>query len=235
MWNSYFFQMQKKYNMRISTKLPLVVRFDGKQVTKNDDINLLDDYKGSFFYSLRKTAEYFSNRYNCFAILGSDEISFIILDPNIVIKDLEPSDKTTHSQELIAMFSQYFFDYFNHFDVHRKIFWHGKCFSIPEGKIGSYLKYRSKIICNVLVTYFAKRNNINDVRLNLLDKLKVCKGTPNYKALEKVLNGVLYYDGNEIDLDAFLTSGEVKLKNNDISRGKTTNYVDIEDIDIELL
>ena len=123
MWNSYFFQLQKKYNMRISTKMPLVFRFDGKQITKNRDINLLDKYKGSFFDSLEKTARFFTGKYHCYAIFGSDEISFIVPNPNVVIEDLEPNDKTTHSQELIALFSQYFFDYFNHFDTHRKIFY----------------------------------------------------------------------------------------------------------------
>ena len=74
MWNSYFFQLQKKYNMRISTKNPFVIRFDGRQITKNKDINLLDRYNGSFLDSLEKTAEFFSKRYHCFSIFGSDEL-----------------------------------------------------------------------------------------------------------------------------------------------------------------
>ena len=35
MWNSYFFQIQSKYSMRVSFKNPLVIRLDGKDVTKN--------------------------------------------------------------------------------------------------------------------------------------------------------------------------------------------------------
>mgnify|MGYP001146026664 CR=1 FL=1 len=30
MWNSYFFQIQSKYSMRVSFKNPLVIRLDGK-------------------------------------------------------------------------------------------------------------------------------------------------------------------------------------------------------------
>ena len=35
MWNSYFFQIQSKYSMRVSFKNPLVIRLDGKDVIKN--------------------------------------------------------------------------------------------------------------------------------------------------------------------------------------------------------
>ncbi len=236
MWNNYFFQLQKKYNMRLSTKMPLVVRFDGRQVTKNKDINLMENYNGSFFHSLEKTAEYFSKKYHCFSIFGSDEISFIILDAKIVIEDLEPSDKTTHSHEIIALFSQYFFDYFNHFDLHKKIFWHGKCFSIPSNKVSSYVKYRSGIIKNVLVTYFSIKNNINDNGSSLIEKISVCENMPNYKELEEMIDGILYYDGNRIDLDTFLKNGEIKECNSKKAAADSTKgYVDIEDIDIELL
>lgn len=234
MWNNYFFQLQKKYNMRISTKNPFVIRFDGRQITKNKDINLLDKYNGSFEDSLEKTAEYFSKKYHCFSIFGSDEINFIVLDPNLVIEDLEPNDKTTHSQELVALFSQYFFDYFNHFDLHKKIFWHGKCFSIPDGKVASYIKYRSRIIENVMVTYFAKKNNVNG-DFNLLDKLAMCKGFPGYEEFIKIKDGILYYDGERIQLDEFLNNGNIKKLENDKKNQKEEFMVNIDDIDIELL
>lgn len=38
MWNSYFFQIQSKYSMRVSFKNPLVIRLDGKDVTKNKNM-----------------------------------------------------------------------------------------------------------------------------------------------------------------------------------------------------
>ena len=60
MWNNYFFQIQKKYNIRVSTKEPLVVRFDGKGITRNKEINFLEDYKGSFTNSLEEFARYFT-------------------------------------------------------------------------------------------------------------------------------------------------------------------------------
>lgn len=231
MWNNYFFQLQKKYNMRISTKSPFVVRFDGKCVTKNKEINFFDNFEGSFSNSLYKCAKYFSKLYHCFAICGSDEISFIVLEPKLVIEDLEPNDKTTHSQELIALFSQYFFDYFNHFDLHQKIFWHGKCFSIPNGKVASYIKYRSGIIRNVLVTYFAKINNINE-DLNLEDKENKCKSLYGYEEFDKIKSGILVFDGERIELDRYFKDGEIcKLK----EQINNCEYKDIEDVDVEIL
>lgn len=48
MWHSYFYQIQSKYNMRVSIKNPLVIRLDGKNVTKNRNYDLLNNYEGSF-------------------------------------------------------------------------------------------------------------------------------------------------------------------------------------------
>ena len=233
MWNSYFFQLQKKYNMRISTKMPLVFRFDGRQITKNKDINLLDEYDGSFFDCLEKTARFFTEKYHCYAIFGSDEISFIVPNPNVVIEDLEPNDKTTHSQELIALFSQYYFDYFNHFDMHRKIFWHGKCFSIPEDKLASYIKYRSGIIKNVMVTYFAKVNRVNN-DLGLEEKVQMCKTLPGYDDFSEIQDGILFFGGMKIDLDEFIVNG-VKEEVMSDDKADAEIFVDLDDIDIEML
>ena len=129
MWNSYFFQIQSKYSMRVSFKNPLVIRLDGKDVTKNKKYDLLNNYEGNFRNTLEKTAEFFTKKYKCLAILGSDEISFIFTDPLVVISDLD-KEKWNTSNEIISVFSQYFFDYFNEHNKQSKVFWHGKCFTI---------------------------------------------------------------------------------------------------------
>ena len=46
--------------MRVSLKNPLVIRFDGKNVTKNSSFDLINNYAGGFVNSLEKTAAYFS-------------------------------------------------------------------------------------------------------------------------------------------------------------------------------
>jgi len=67
MWQNYFFQIQSKYNMRVSTKNPLVIRLDGKGVTKNKKYDLLNNYEGSFINILEKTAQYFTRKIPLFS------------------------------------------------------------------------------------------------------------------------------------------------------------------------
>lgn len=217
MWNSFFSNIQKKYSMKLSTKQPLIVRFDGKDVTKNANIDLLDLSKNSFYDNLKKTSKYFTEKYNCLAIFGSDEISFIIEKPNTLLKDLS-SDSTNFSNEVISVFSQYFFQYFSHFDSTKIIFWHGKCFSIPKGKEISYIKYRARIIENVITTYFLKRKGIpNCGVIPLEERLNMCKTYKDYSKISNIKNGTLIFNGNEIDLKEYYNGNIVKIDNIDES------------------
>jgi len=212
MWQNYFFQIQSKYSMRVSFNNPLVIRLDGKNVTKSDSYDLLNNYEGSFLNSLEKTVKYFTEKYHCLAIFGSDEVSFIFQKPIAVIKDLD-KDEVNRTSEIISLFSQYFFDYFNSLNLHSKIFWHGKCFSIKEEKINSYLKFRSKIIKNVMTTYFLKKNGKHMGNSKIDEKEIECKKISNYENLEKIQDGSLYFDGKEIDLKEFY-NGNIKILDN---------------------
>lgn len=234
MWNSYFYMWQKKYNLKISTKMPLVIRFDGKDVTKNKSINLMYDFKGSFLHTLKSTASYFSKKYHCYAFLGSDEISFILPEPMQLIQDIDPTDKSTHSNEIIALVSQYFFEYFNMFYEGENVFWHGKCFSIPKEKTISYLKFRSGIIKNVIATYFLKHNHIPIKQNEKLEKvIEKCCHFPEYHPNGQVENGFLYFDGNLIDLFEF-ENGNIKYLKDAETNANTSIKNDINDHDFDI-
>ena len=211
MWNSYFFQIQSKYSMRVSFKNPLVIRLDGKDVTKNKKYDLLNNYEGNFRNTLEKTAEFFTRKYNCLAILGSDEISFIFTDPLVVISDLD-KEKWNTSNEIISVFSQYFFDYFNEHNKQSKVFWHGKCFSIRNEKINSYIKFRSSIIKNVMTTYFLSKYNIKMGKEKQEKREIECKKLQGYEVLEDIQNGVLYLEGDRIDIIEFYKGNIKKVK-----------------------
>ena len=211
MWNSYFFQIQSKYSMRVSFKNPLVIRLDGKDVTKNKKYDLLNNYEGNFRNTLEKTAEFFTRKYKCLAILGSDEISFIFTDPLVVISDLD-KEKWNTSNEIISVFSQYFFDYFNEHNKQSKVFWHGKCFSIRNEKINSYIKFRSSIIKNVMTTYFLSKYNIKMGKENQEKREIECKKLQGYEVLEDIQNGVLYLEGDRIDIIEFYKGNIKKVK-----------------------
>ena len=211
MWNSYFFQIQSKYSMRVSFKNPLVIRLDGKDVTKNKKYDLLNNYEGNFRNTLEKTAEFFTRKYKCLAILGSDEISFIFTDPLVVISDLD-KEKWNSSNEIISVFLQYFFDYFNEHNKQSKVFWHGKCFSIRNEKINSYIKFRSSIIKNVMTTYFLSKYNIKMGKEKQEKREIECKKLQGYEVLEDIQDGVLYLEGDRIDIIEFYKGNIKKVK-----------------------
>lgn len=207
MWKDYFYQIQLKYSMRLSKKSPLVIRLDGKDITKDTSINFLERFTGSFSDNLEKTVAYFTRKYQCFSIFGSDEVSFIFPNPMLLMEDLS-SDNSNRANEVISLFSQYFYDYFNHFDAHRKVFWHAKCFSIPEDKTVSYVKYRSGSIKNVMITYFLKKKEIRMGNIPLAEKIKKAKSFFDYPILEELQNGILYAEGEKMQLATFLEEGK---------------------------
>ena len=224
MWNSYFFQIQSKYSMRVSFKNPLVIRLDGKDVTKNKKYDLLNNYEGNFRNTLEKTAEFFTRKYKCLAILGSDEISFIFTDPLVVISDLD-KEKWNTSNEIISVFSQYFFDYFNEHNKQSKVFWHGKCFSIKNEKINSYIKFRSSVIKNVMTTYFLSKYNIKMGKEKQEKREIECKKLQGYDVLEDIQNGVLYLEGDRIDITEFY-KGNIK-KEKSTEHKSSDLYIDL--------
>lgn len=212
MWQSYFFEIQSKYNMRVSTTRPLVIRLDGKNVTKSKEFDLLKNPE-SFSDILEKTVKYFTEKYRCLAIFGSDEVSFIFENPMRVIEDLD-KDKVNRVNEIISLFSQYFFDYFNELYGKTKVFWHAKCFTINEDKIISYLKYRSKIIRNVMTTYFLKKKKIymGNEKMNIREA--ECEKYADYEALKEYQDGTLYFDGKKIDLSEYYKGNIKEIKYN---------------------
>ena len=212
MWNSYFYQIRKKYSMRVSTKKPLVINLDGKDLTKDFNIKILDFTEGGFLDILERTVQYFSRKYKCIAIFGADEVSFIFEEPMGLINDMN-SDGNTYSSEIISVFSQYFFEYFNHFNLYRKIFWHGKCFSIEKEKIESYLKYKSKLIQVLVTTNFLKNKGIKNAgQISLVEKIEMCSRYDDYKLIKDIEYGIVYKNGVRVKVDDL----ESKLEIDDI-------------------
>lgn len=186
-------------------------------------------HKGSFLSALKDAAKYFSKKYGCFAYCGTDEISFILENPKLLFEDIQ-SDTSYFSQETISVFSEYFYDFFINSYKDRKIFWHAKCFSIPTEKINSYIKYREKIIQNVIVTYFLKKNNIRNVGNEKLNKrIDMCKTFSEYKLLEDEMLGNLFYNGDKIDVTAFINdSVKVINETEDLENNSTDVEFDID-------
>ena len=130
----------------------------------------------------------------------------------MLISDLD-NDKYNRTNEIISLFSQYFFDYFNKFNKNTKVFWHAKCFSINHEKINSYIKFRSKIIKNVLTTYFLKKHGLHFGNRKMSEKELKCSEFLDYSILEQIQDGILYFNGEKIDLNEFY-NGNIKIINN---------------------
>ena len=214
-WNDYFAKIRNKYSMRVSKTKPLIIDLDGKNVTSNAMYSLLDNQKGSFLDLVEQVVKKITYEYECMAIFGVDEISFIFDSASEIIDKIN-NNKNYKSDEIISIFSQYFFNEFNNLNSKTTIFWHGKCYSIEENKRISYIKYKSQSIFNVFTTYFLKKNGIKDAgNIKLDKKLELCNKIESFKDIEKYSNGILYYKGKRIDLDEYLKGnikqiGEVK-------------------------
>ena len=214
-WNDYFAKIRNKYSMRVSKTKPLIIDLDGKNVTSNAMYSLLDNQKGSFLDIVEQVVKKITYEYECMAIFGVDEISFIF-DSATGIIDKINNNKNYKSDEIISIFSQYFFNEFNNLNSKTTIFWHGKCYSIEENKKISYIKYKSQSILNVFLAYFLKKNGIKDAgNIKLEKKLELCNKIDFFKDVEQYSKGILYYKGKRIDLDEYLKGnikqiGEVK-------------------------
>ena len=110
-WFNYFSNMRNKYNMRVSANKILIIFLDAKDSTLNNRL-LLKDRKAGFFESMGLTARYFTNKYNCLSLWGTDEISFIIEDTDYFISSIN-NEKNFRTHDIVSIFSQYFFEYFN--------------------------------------------------------------------------------------------------------------------------
>ena len=210
-WFNYFSNMRNKYNMRVSANKPLIIFLDAKDSSKNNRI-LLKGKKSGFFDSMGLVAKYFTKKYNCVSIWGTDEISFIIEDVNNFIDSIN-NERNYRTHDIVSIFSQYFFEYFNSVYEGETIYWHCKCFNIAKEKVQSYIKFKSKGILMGVTAIFLKQNGVrNAYGIKLEEKLKMCKNYATYSSIEEYKDGVLYYDGNKIDLNEYFKGNIVILE-----------------------
>lgn len=110
-WYNYYNNMRNKYDVRLSINKPLIVSLDAKYLSKGER-NVLLNEENNFFDSMKKTVKFFTSKYNCIAICGSDKISFIIENIENFANSIH-NDKKYRVHDIASVFSQYFFEYFN--------------------------------------------------------------------------------------------------------------------------
>ena len=229
-WFNYFSNMRNKYNLRISPNKPLVLFLDAKDSSKNKR-ELLKENENSFFASLDKTAKYFSIRYNCMAIWGNDEISLIIEDVNGFIKSIN-NENSFRTHDIVSIFSQYFFEYFNNIYTKETVYWHCKAFNIAKEKITSYIKFKSKGILKGTTSIFLQKNGVkNAYSIKLEEKIKKSEEFETFYTTEEYRNGIMYKNGNKIDLNEYLKGNILIIEE---EKNKENNYFDLLEFDNSL-
>lgn len=227
-WNNYFGNIRAKYNMRVSKKRPLVIDLDGKNVTTSAFFSLIDNSKDGFLDIMEQSVKHFTSEYNCLAIFGVDEVSFIFENAESIIDKIN-KNRNFKADEIISIFSQYFFEYFNKLNSKPSVYWHGEIFSIPEQKVKSYIKYKSESILNVFTTYFLKKNMIKDAgHIKLNEKIKLCEDTEYFKDIEEYEKGILYFRGMRIDLEEYLNGNIKTIKE---TQKENVEYLDLAAFD----
>ena len=221
-WYNYFEFLANKYNLSISQNKPIVIFLDGKSITSSYFFNLNGEGAGSFNEAFEKTVKYFTKKYNCLAIYGVDEVSFIFENSELLVNDLKLKQFKAHN--INSIFSQKFFECFKNNINSNDVYWHSKISNIPEGKVKSYLKYRSTSIFELFMTYFLKRMGVKDSgRIVLPEKIKMCNSYSEYSGVKQFEKGHLYKNGELIDLEEFTNNDkivklpEINRENNSLS------------------
>lgn len=200
----YFKTIEDKYKNRYSIKRPLVIRLDGRGVTKSKYINLMSLKEDSFRYALNETAKIISERYRCIAYVHCDEMSFIFEEPEILKLKYDSVD----IQKINSLFSQEVFYVFNElFEEVQTIYFDCRCYNIPTHKIDSYLKYRIKSSYNTIhhyiyKNYLPKHKQREKYQMNLDKLVEVLKRDLGFyhKYNEIQLYGALYSSGEQLKI-----------------------------------
>lgn len=201
---NYFGLIEDKYCYNVTLKKPIIVRLDGKGITKNLQINMLDESYGGFAYAMINTARDISEKYNALVSVSTDEINLIFYDSLVVYEMF----KSTKVQKISSLISQEVFAIFNSYYKGNTVFFDARTFNVLDNKIKSYISYRSKTTFCVCNTYVAKRTMpVKDRHGVPLEKLCsiLDERYPNIKRdYEYFKSGFIFFKGYKINKDKLL-------------------------------
>ena len=201
----FFSKIENKYNIGLKRNRPIILRFDARNTTKNKEINLLDETKDSFSYALKETCKILSLKYQCLIYVACDEINIIIKDTKRFLKNF----KSNLAQEITTTIGQEISFYFHQYYKKDFILFAGRCFSVYEDNINSYLIYRKHTNIPVLTIYFLKRHSGIDIhKKSYLELDKYAKENLelyNKRTLYQS-EGIIYLKGKEYSIEDYLTN-----------------------------
>lgn len=197
-------KIENKYNIGLKKDRGIILRFDGRNITKDKSINLLDETSG-FSYALKQVAKELSLKYSYLYIyIATDEINIMILDTDKLLKNM----KSNYAQEIVTTFGQEISYIFHKYYKDRFIIFAGRAFSVYQDNYPSYLIYRKHTNKSVLTTYFLKRRNITVHNKNFTEKEAEAIKFDDYNNRTLYQSeGIIYYRGKEIGVETVLKEG----------------------------
>lgn len=201
---NYFKNIEDKYKTRISLNKPIIIRLDGKKITKNKEIDMLDESPGGFAHSLKKASSLISRKFNCIVLTSSDEINLVITNSSRLSR-LYGAFECQKISSLISQDIGYIFN--NHYKGDTILF-DARTFNIPENKVPSYILYRLKSARNVQTIYFAKKlltpserigKKLPEIEASLNSFSEEFKNRSDYKK-----HGCCFFRGEKIDTQVIL-------------------------------
>lgn len=191
---NYFKTVELKYKYQLSKKNPIVVRFDGKNITKSKQYDI--SQKNQFSINLIETTKRIVKEFNhCIAYVAMDEVNFIFQEPKEFFDYY--TDNSDSLQYCLSIFQQHFLSIF--WKEMPNIFFGVSMFNIPKDKINSYIAYRKTSAYNVAITYFAKRHlekskYVNKKQVEILNEIKQKKLYSLFSAYKHFVEGTLIND-----------------------------------------
>lgn len=205
----FFSKIDKKYNLEIDKKKVICIRADGKGITSNKKINLLDEKKGSFSDSLKECAKLFSIKYqDSLVFCATDEIDFLFLN----IDNFLNNYSSNRVQEFCSLFSQELFLEFNKI-YNETIFFKCTVFGLYRKNIWSYIISRKHDFVSNLSVYYLKRfaKNYNRKNKSFLEINEYAnnnvKGYKDRTLFQK--EGLVYYKGKEFSFEEILKNHDL--------------------------
>lgn len=86
----FFSKIENKYNIGLNKQRPIIIRLDDRNTTKNRNINLLDESKNTFSYTLKQASKALNNKYPYFLIyIAANKVNIIVLNTKSLLTKMK--------------------------------------------------------------------------------------------------------------------------------------------------
>lgn len=177
----YFKKIEQNHRTQLNPHLPIIVRFDGKNVTKDHKrFHLLQP--NGFTDAITSAAMRLAKYGNCVIYSYLDEVSIIFLEPQMFFLLTEDYDLLYSAVMILQKFKDYLPEEFKNVKFNISVF------NIPQDQYFNYVLYRKHYCKESTLVYYAKEYfppsfYRGKSRAELFEKL-LCHGCTEIKSPE---------------------------------------------------